>query len=143
MDSQAHTDGIVWQARDGYPLYVGILLVAGAIAGSDLRRQGRHHGKSELSSGNDDASVLIMVERQRRRRFRSVLFMGLIVMQAGSFLWALRRNTVGLGLTLNPFAHVQGGWQPPGSGLLLSVCALAAAVGYAGWMAHLSAEKDL
>ena len=30
--SQAAKDGIVWQARDGFPLYCGVILVAGAIA---------------------------------------------------------------------------------------------------------------
>ncbi len=32
MVSQAHKNGLVWQARDGFPLYVGIFLVAGAVA---------------------------------------------------------------------------------------------------------------
>ena len=32
MVSQAHKAGLVWQARDGFPLYVGIILIAGAAA---------------------------------------------------------------------------------------------------------------
>ena len=40
MMSQAYTDGVVWQARDGFPLYVGVILVAGAVmdSGDQCRR---------------------------------------------------------------------------------------------------------
>jgi hypothetical protein len=89
---RAGSDNITWQARDGFPLYVGIPLVAGAI----LPRT------SLLALGSLTA---------RRVAVLFALVVGLS--QLTDFLWALRRNTVGLESTLDLFRAVPNGWSPP------------------------------
>jgi hypothetical protein len=125
MVSQARKDGVVWQARDGFPLYVGILLVAGAVA---FRKSG------EVA---DDRHGTWRGSRMARR-----LTVGLAICVSaallGDFLWALRRYTVGLGRVLNPFAHVPGGWSPPVPALALGLLATVAAIFYGWWIVRLS-----
>jgi len=120
MASQARHDGLIWQARDGMPLYVGIPLVAAIAlhqrATSSTRRETWLH----------DRIV---------RWLLGLLAGGIALGQLADFAWALRRYTVGLGSTLNPLDKVPGGWAPPVPTLLLLA---AAAVGCAtyGWWIH-------
>jgi hypothetical protein len=127
MVSQARSHGLVWQARDGFPLYAGILLVAGAVAG----RRG----------------ALVAAEKRLPIPFRGlVLRLSLFVVsviafvQLGDFVWALRRYTVGLGSVLNPFARVRGGWSPPLPSVVLFVVIALDTAFYCWWMARLSNE---
>jgi hypothetical protein len=124
MVSQAHKDGLVWQARDGFPLYAGILLVAGATAG--------RNGMLNLA----DTGVAPMT-RWAGRRLTLLLAIALGAVQLGDFLWALRRYTVGLGSVINPFSHVPGGWNPPGTSLGLAAIATVGTVAYCWWIARL------
>ncbi len=121
MVSHAHKDGIVWQARDGFPLYVGSILVSGAVAG---RRR---------SSAPVEAPPW-----WTRGPSMAVLGVGVALCQGVDFVWALRRYTVGLGSTLDPFAKVRGGWTPPIPAQLLVALALLTCAVYGWWVARLS-----
>jgi hypothetical protein len=125
MVSQARTDGVVWQARDGYPLYAGILLVAGAVAG-------RNRARSAPESGTT------LVLATAARRLGVFVASTVAAAQLGEFVWALRRYTVGLGSVLNLFASVPGGWSPPIASVMLVVFATIVIVGYGMWVAHLA-----
>ena len=105
MVSQARSHGIIWQARDGFPLYAGILLVPGAVAGRAWAVQ-----TSESSSD---------IKARMQSRFALLVASCIGVVQLGDFVWALRRYTVGLGMTVNPFARVPGGWSPPIPSIIL------------------------
>jgi hypothetical protein len=59
------------------------------------------------------------------------------IVQVGDFVWALRRYTVGLGTTVDPFARVRGGWSPPISSWILVVVATIAVVVYCWWIVRL------
>jgi hypothetical protein len=120
MVSHARSDGIVWQARDGFPLYVGAVLVSGAVAG---RR-----------SSSDPADARWWT----RWPAMAVVGAGVALCQAADFVWALRRYTVGLGSTANPFAKVPGGWAPPLSAEVLVALALIVAGVYGCWVARLA-----
>jgi len=126
MVSQAHHVGLVWQARDGFPLYVGILLVAGAAGGRGLKMSpGLSIGPPKVSAAFGRLVVLIAV--------------AVAVAQLSDFVWALRRYTVGLGSTVNPLAHPLGGWwDPPLPPLILIVTAVLAAAFYGWWIVHLT-----
>ena len=97
---QAHKDGLVWQARDGFPLYVGIILVAGAVA---FRMREPTPANPKEPSGRHAMA----------HRITLLVAVCVPAAQLGDFVWALRRYTVGLGPVLNPFAKVRGGWSPP------------------------------
>ncbi len=122
--SQAHVEGLVWQARDGFPLYAGILLVAGAVA-----------GRRWLLDG--DVPAVAPPGRSMTRRLGLLVAVAVAVTQFGDFVWALRRYTVGLGAVINPFAHVRDGWSPPVAPLVLVVVAAIVAVAYGWWIARL------
>jgi hypothetical protein len=92
IESNAGTAGITWQARDGFPLYAGIPLVAGVIIPK----------RSVLGLGD-----------ARKSSPAIVVAVAVGVCQLADFLWTLRRYTVGLGRTVNLFHHVKGGWSPP------------------------------
>ena len=125
MVSQAHHVGLVWQARDGFPLYVGILLVAGAAGGRGLGMSpGWSRGPSKVDAAFGRLAVLVAV--------------AVAVAQLADFVWALRLYTVGLGATVNPLAHVRGGWDPPLPALILIVTGVLAAAFYGWWIFHLS-----
>jgi hypothetical protein len=87
MASQANKLGIVWQARDGLPLYMGVPLVACASW---------QPGRATLG---------------RRPLVVGVICAGGV--QLFDFFWALRRYVSGFGGTLNIFGSVPGGWTPP------------------------------
>ncbi len=131
MVSQSHHLGLVWQARDGFPLYVGILLVAGAAGGRGLRMSSgpcigpSNIGESKVGAAFGRLAVLVAV--------------AVAVAQLADFVWALRRYTVGLGATVNPLAHPLGGWwDPPLPALALVVTAVLAAAFYGWWIVHLA-----
>jgi hypothetical protein len=92
IELNAGTAGITWQARDGFPLYAGIPLVAGTIVSS----------RPVASLGS-----------AFRSRAAAVIAVAVGIGQLAAFLWTLRRYTVGLGRTVNLFHHVKGGWSPP------------------------------
>jgi hypothetical protein len=92
IEWNAGTSGITWQARDGFPFYAGIPLVAGAIV--------------------PKRSMTILGETAKSH-VTGVVAVAVGICQFGDFLWALRRYTVGLGPTVNVFHHVVGGWSPP------------------------------
>jgi len=101
IDWHAGKAGITWQARDGFPLYAGIPLVAGI--------------------GIPKASVL-GVRDSVKWRVAALVAIGVGVGQLADFLWALRRYTVGLGKTVNLFHSVRDGWSPPpGTPLMVSM----------------------
>jgi hypothetical protein len=124
MFSQATKDGVVWQARDGFPLYVGVLLTAGAVV-----------GRTTLLSGVDTS----LLRALRSLAFRLTLIVAAFVaaIQFGDYFWALRRYAVGLGSTLNPLARVRSGWAPPVAPLILLTLVAAVSIAYAFWIVHL------
>jgi hypothetical protein len=115
------TLGITWQARDGFPLYAGVPLVAGIVI-----------PRSSLAGFGASAS----------RRIALVVALGVGLTQLGDLLWTLRRFTVGLGHTVNPFHHVSHGWSPPLGTLFAVVLASAAAILYASWLFKRMAERN-
>lgn len=125
MVSQAHKDGLVWQARDGFPLYAGILFVAGAVVGRNLSVTG-------------DNPKVRQAMRTIRTRLTLLLAVIVAVVQLGDFTWALRRYAVGLGPTVNPFAHPDGAWDPPGSAIGLFTVVAIVAIVYCWWIARLT-----
>jgi hypothetical protein len=125
MVSQAHHVGLVWQARDGFPLYVGIVLVAGAIGGRNLS------GIPRRSSGWSSSEGIF-------RRLAVLVGSAIAVAQLADLLWALRRYTVGLGTTVNPLAHVPEYWDPPLSAIALILTGILAAAFYGWWIVHLA-----
>ena len=130
MVSQAHHVGLVWQARDGFPLYVGILLVAGAVGGRSLRMSpGWFTGPSKVAEAFGRLAVLVAV--------------AVAVAQLADFVWALRRYTVGLGSTVNPLAHVPGRWDPPLPALALIITAVLATAFYGWWIGHLARAEPV
>lgn len=122
--SQATKDGIVWQARDGFPLYCGVVLVAGAIA----------RLPTEEPSAIDRGAVPSLVLR------RIVLLVATCVAlsQFADVIWALRRYTVGLVGSFNLWANVPGKFYPPVSSTLLFLAALVVCAVYGWWIVRLS-----
>jgi hypothetical protein len=116
---------LVWQARDGFPLYVGIVLVAGAIGGRNLS------GITRRSSGWSSSEGIF-------RRLAVLVGSAIAVAQLADLLWALRRYTVGLGTTVNPLAHVPEYWDPPLSAIALILTGILAAAFYGWWIVHLA-----
>ena len=129
MVSQAHKDGVVWQARDGFPLYAGIILVAGAVAGRSIEL-----GEGEL--------VVAPLVRRATRRLALLLAITTAVVQFGDFFWALRRYTVGLGSVVNPIARVRGGWSPPIPSVVLVIATAIVIIVYGWWITCLHRLQD-
>jgi hypothetical protein len=115
IEWNAGTSGITWQARDGFPLYAGIPLVAGIVVPRS----------SIFGFGNFT-----------RRRLALIVALGVGVSQLADFLWTLRRYTVGLGRTVNLFQPVRHGWSPPGGTPLVAALGVVTALVYAGWLFH-------
>jgi len=118
IEWNSRTLGITWQARDGFPLYAGVPLVAGIVI---PRRALEGFGTSPT------------------RRLALVVALGIGVTQLADLLWTLRRFTVGLGRTVNPFHHVSHGWSPPLGIPFAVVLATAAVILYTGWLFKLMA----
>ncbi len=125
MASQARGAGVgVWQARDGFPLYAGIVLVSGAVAGRGWQPSWDYPGAT--------ATVRMVL-----RRLPLLVAICVGAAQIGEFVWALRRYSVGLGATVNPFAHVPGGWSPPISSVGLVIFMTTTAFVYSWWIVML------
>ena len=125
MVSQANKDGIVWQARDGFPLYGGVILVAGAIA-LGLMGQPR--------AGQSNAGNRVV------QRLTVIVAVCVAGSQLADLLWAIRRYTVGLWGPLNVFANVPGGYSPSVPTAVLVVAALGLCAVYGWWIVRLSAR---
>ena len=97
---QIHND--VWQSRYAMPLYVGVPLIAAAIAG-------RSRAIKPIPARRLIMAVAVVVA----------------VSQFVCFFMALRRYVVGVKGTFNIFVHAPGDWSPP---LPTVVCMVAAAV---------------
>jgi hypothetical protein len=119
----AASSGVTWQARDGFPLYAGIPLLAGFVMSDH---------------------PFVSSARRTRKRVAAVVAIGVGTGQLADFVWALRRNTVGLGHTFNLFARVRGGWSPPWGTPLVVALGAVAVVLYAAWlrrqMAHFQSQ---
>lgn len=126
--SQARHDGIVWQARDGLPLYVGVPILAGAIAGRGRERT------MAVVLGAVSAPAL----RQAVARTNAVVIAVAAAGQGIDFGWALRRYTVGLGPALAPWTAVRGGWQPPLPSVVLLLLGAGAVAAYGWWMVQVA-----
>jgi hypothetical protein len=122
IESNAGTSGITWQARDGFPLYAGIPLVAGMVV---------------------PQRAIFGFEDFTRRRIALLLAAGIGVTQLADFLWTLRRYTVGLGKTVNLFQSVKGGWSPPSGTLLVVVLGTVAVVLYAALLFRRISSQQL
>jgi Predicted membrane protein (DUF2142) len=122
--SQATKDGIVWQARDGFPLYCGVILVAGAITPWQTWKPTQPKFRTILEA--------VM------RRFVLAVAVCVALAQLFDLYWALRRYTVGFWGPLNLWANVPGKFTPPLSINLLLPAVLALCVIYGWWIVHLS-----
>jgi len=107
--SQARVDGLVWQGRDGLPLWVGLPLLA---AGTLVRPNG---GPPRLANTRLPIVVVTLASGA----------------QFAAWFWALRRNVVGLGGSLDVLARPADHWTPPVSVPSLLLLAVLAAVLYA------------
>ncbi len=107
VSAPAH--GLVWQARYGLPLMIGIPLVASQLLGE-----------------------LPAVRAVRTRvAVGTVVAVSLFV----SLAWVFHRYSVGVSGSLNPFAGGPDVWRPPLPVLLLAISALLANLGY-GWLIY-------
>jgi hypothetical protein len=97
MVSQARVVGVVWQARDGFPLYAGVFLVAGAVA---FRRP--EEATTERHGRWDEPRIAL--------RMTAVLAVCVSAAQLVDLLWALRRYTVGLGGLIAVVVTIAYGW---------------------------------
>jgi len=82
IEWNAGTSGITRQARDGFPLYAGVPVLAGIVI-----------PHTSLTAFGDFA----------RRRVAAIVAIGVAVSQLTDFGWTLRRFIVGLGRTVNLF----------------------------------------
>ena len=117
--SQASRDGIVWQARDGFPLYGGVILVAGAIARASMA----HPRPGQSGTGNGVVRRLVVVV--------AVCVAG---SQLADLLWATRRYTLGEWGSLNVFADVRGAYSPSVPTGLLVAASLGLCAAYGWWI---------
>ncbi len=117
--SRATKDGIVWQARDGFPLYAGVILVGAATA--RLPR---------WSSGGPD----LMAPARTRERVVLLVVACVALSQFADIVWALRRYTHGVFGPVNPFVHLAGAFSPPLPVAVLLIGALALSVAWAWWL---------
>jgi hypothetical protein len=113
IERNAGTAGITWQARDGFPLYAGIPLVAGIGI-----------PRNSILGFGDSA----------RLRSAAVVAIGVGICQLADFVWALRRYTVGLGKTVNLFQPVLHGWSPPPGTRLMVALGVMSIVLYATFL---------
>jgi hypothetical protein len=116
--SHATEYGIVWQARDGYPLYVGVVLVGAATA--RLPRSS-WSGRGMVPPTGIDRLVYLTVTCVAFSQFVDIM-------------WALRRYTHGVLGPVNPFVHVAGAFSPPLPVAVLLTGALTLSVAWAWWI---------
>jgi hypothetical protein len=104
----ARSRGVTWQGRYQYPLAAGVPLVAVAVLGAARTRMGR---AGSIAAG------------------------AVVIGHLATFYWALRRYTVGLGPSVNAFARVPRGWEPPLPAPLLAALVVVTASAYGAWLA--------
>lgn len=117
--SHARSTGISWQGRYGFPLAAGLPILAGAL----LDRSG---GPAEYVS--------------RRALFAATG--GAAVGQLVAWYWLIRRYTVGIGESINPFQHVQGHWVPPLGIAALFVWSLLSSAAYGALLLTVGGIRD-
>lgn len=123
--SQATKDGIVWQARDGFPLYCGVILVAGAVARPWRWQTGSDVLPAPGESGGPQRLVVLLAS-----------IVG--VVQLADVYWALRRYTVGLWGPFNVLAPSKGKWVPPVPISLLVIAAVCLSGLYSWYLVRLA-----
>ena len=104
-----HDLGFIWQARDGMPLFVAVPILASLVVSR----------RTQLD----------------RSRFPLVVASCTALGLAAASFVVIRRYTVGLAGTINPFAHVARGWSTPIPLLLLFAIELVALVAYVALIA--------
>lgn len=114
VKSALQLDNDVWQSRYALPLYLGVPLVAAAIA---------------------TRSKAFRPTPTRRLVVTGVWLVA--GCQFVCFFAALHRYTVGVDGALDPFAHRAGSWTPPAPSVVLLTLALVFAAGYGWWVVHL------
>jgi hypothetical protein len=133
--SQATHSGLVWQGRDGLPLWVGVPLLAGAVARPRSSRQ-RTGSSADPRATSSEPSPTV----DPGRRLAVVTMATVASCQVVDLLWTLRRFSVGLGGPLDPFARVPRGWEPPVPGTLLATAAVVLWGLVALWVAALTRD---
>lgn len=113
--SRARVDGIVGQARDFFPIFVGLPLLAGAL----------------LFDTSLDARV--------SRRVGVLVLAGLAVAGFAAFVVALQRNVLGYTVAFDKLLHPgPHAWQAPLAPWLLIIGAAAVIAAISAWLAYLS-----
>jgi hypothetical protein len=130
--SQAHKNGIVWQARDGFPLYCGVILVAGIIA--------RVPGTAAVDSTRTRTNRVV-------HRLAIIVAGCVAFAQFGDLMWALRSYEDGLIGSLNLFGHFHGAFSPPLPAALIVLAAGALCAAYGWWIVRvftrMSSRRDV
>jgi len=114
--------GLVWQGRYTMPIAVGVPLLAG-------------YALTELPQSSSAGHLPTPVDAFLPRLCGTVVAT-LVIAHVSAFLWALRRYTVGLGLT-HKLDLFSGRWQPPLTAAGVSVLFAVAALGYGWWLLRL------
>jgi hypothetical protein len=122
VTSQMSKYGVVWQARDGYPLYCGVIVVAGAI--------------TRLPTSQTALGPTSMPERMMRR-IVVVVAACVALAQFADLVWAFRRYVVGMWGPLNIWATVRVKFTPPVPLTLLFIAALVVCATYGWWIVRI------
>jgi hypothetical protein len=120
--SQAPMDGIVWQARDGFPLYCGVIVVAGAIA--------------RYPAWSQRFEIRLPMTRPTRSLV-AIVATCVALSQLADLFWVLRSYTLGLLGPLNIFSDAHGRFYPPIPIALLFVAAVGLCAAYGWWLVRL------
>jgi hypothetical protein len=105
--SHAFSNGITWQGRYGYPLSVGVPILAGGLLS-------RMQVRSAITG---------------RIVYSTAVAVGIGTFVA--FYWLLRRYTIGIGRGVNPTDHIAGAWSPPIPPAVLLLLGVLTAAAYA------------
>jgi hypothetical protein len=116
--SHARVDGLVWQSRYSYPIDVGLLLLAMAVAS---------HG--------------FFAKRPVVRVIVVLAAIAIAIAQVASFFQTLRRYVVGIHGTTHFFFNHPGQWQPPLPPFVLIGAAGGVLIVYAAWIVLLSLRR--
>jgi len=115
--------GLVWQGRYTMPIAVGVPLIAA-------------YALTQLPEPADDARVRTPADMLITRLCATVVAV-LAIAHVTAFLSALRRYTVGAGLT-HKLDLFSGPWQPPLTAAGVSVLFGLAILGYGWWLLRLA-----